>query len=207
MKHWFNMYSLPIALTLNSPMQKQALVIKFPSFFPNPSFSPFYSSLYSSIRLDEANQVDGRNQRCDNSSPSCSNDGLVGHRPSSIPSQMSQRVKPMEHKRPRDRRLRRNLQRNRPSRKRSSHRGAREGKSDKWADKVGEAEDVETAGHKRASNTVKSRGVPGYLRAVDGEVGRGWAVAALLDEDFVGVFWGDVLGCDGPVEAVLVYAV
>ena len=113
----------------------------------------------------------------------------------------------MKHKRPRDRRLRRNLQRNRPCRKRSSHRGAREGESDKWADKVGEAEDIETTGHKRAGDTVESRGVPGYLRAVDGEVGGGWAVAALLDEDFVGVFWRDVLGCDGSVEAVLVCAV
>lgn len=113
----------------------------------------------------------------------------------------------MEHERPRDRRLGRNLQRNRPSRKRGSHGGARKGKSDKWADKVGEAEDVETAGHKRAGDAVESRGVPGYLRAVDGEVGGCWAVATLLNEDFVGVFWGNVLGCDGSVEAVLVYAV
>lgn len=118
---------------------------------------------------------------------------------------MSQRVESVEHKRPRDRRLRRNLKRNWPSRESSRHGGAREGESDKWADKVGEAEYVETARHKSAGNTVESGGVPGYLRAVDGEVGGGWAVTALLDEDLVRVLWGDILSRDGSVEAVLVY--
>lgn len=109
---------------------------------------------------------------------------------------MSQRVESVEHKRPRNRGLRCNLKSDWPSSEGCCHRGAGVGESDKWADKVGEAEDVEAAGHQGAGDTVEGRGIPGYLWAVDGEVGGGWAVATLLDENLIRIFWGDVLGCD-----------
>ena len=109
---------------------------------------------------------------------------------------MSQRVHTVKHKRPRHQSLRRKLQRQWPSSKCCGHRGTAIREADQWANEVGEAEDVETAGEDGAGDTVQGGGVPGYLWAVDGEVGGGWTVAALLDENFVGVFWGELLGCD-----------
>lgn len=64
---------------------------------------------------------------------------------------------------------------------------------------VCEAEEVERDGDGEACHAVQRGEDPGYLWLVDAEVGRCWALFALLDEDVVAVCWGHLLGCDRAV--------
>lgn len=64
-------------------------------------------------------------------------------------------------------------------------------------DEVGGAEDVEAAAEDAARDAVERRSVPGYLRAVDGEVRGDGAVAALGGEDLLRVGRLEGLGCGG----------
>lgn len=64
--------------------------------------------------------------------------------------------------------------------------------AEEWSHKVGGAKDIEAAGEDATCNAVKGREIPGYLRAVDGQMGGVWAEATLGDEEFVGVCGGDL---------------
>jgi hypothetical protein len=56
-------------------------------------------------------------------------------------------------------------------------------------------ENIHSTGESSACDAVETGHVPGYLWAVDGEVGGCWAVLSLGDEDLVGVLGGHLFGC------------
>lgn len=58
--------------------------------------------------------------------------------------------------------------------------------SEERGDEVGGAKDIETAGEDGAGDAGEGGAVPGYLRAVDGEVRGDGAVETLAFEDAVG---------------------
>ena len=71
--------------------------------------------------------------------------------------------------------------------------------AEEWRDEVGGAEDVEAAAQDGARDTVQGGEDPGYLGAVDAEMGGDRAVEALGSENRVGVGFGGGLGCGGSV--------
>lgn len=115
---------------------------------------------------------------------------------------MSQSIPRVECKRESHRSLRRDLSSDWPSRNTGNQRGGGEAGANQWSKEVGEAEYVETAGEGDAGDTVEGGADPGYLWAVDGQMWGCWTLLALLDEDVVGVCWGDLLSCEVSVACV-----
>lgn len=103
----------------------------------------------------------------------------------------------MKRKGKRQRHLRRDLHKQRPGGHRGRDRSGLEVPAEDGSDEVRDAEEVEGPGEDAPGDAVECGQVPCYLRAVDGEMGGGGTVLALLDEDFVGVGGGELLRCRG----------
>lgn len=112
-------------------------------------------------------------------------------------------IKNMERKRHREEQLRRNLRHDRPRREPSRQRCRAQVQSQNRRGEVPDPEEVEATRQHDTGDAVEHRRVPGDLRAVDGQVRGDGAVAALLDEDLVGVGGGEeLLRCDGAAGCV-----
>lgn len=101
----------------------------------------------------------------------------------------------MKHERQRDRELGTNLGRNGPRSERRRQRRRLQVPAHQRRHQVGGAEGVKAPAEDGARDAVECGGVPGYLRAVDGEVWGYGPVATLGDEDCLGVGGFDGLGC------------
>ena len=108
---------------------------------------------------------------------------------------MPQAVEGVKRERQRDERLDRHLQRSRQRAEGSSQDGALKVPAECRGDEVCQREDVQAAGQGGAGDAVERGRVPGYLWAVDGEVGGHGAVETLFGEDVVVV--GLVCGLGG----------
>jgi hypothetical protein len=75
------------------------------------------------------------------------------------------------------------------------------------SDEVGDSKQVEGAGQGNAGDTVETRGDPGDLRLVDGEVGRDGAVDALLDENLLGLGFGGACCCESRFDISIIVVV
>lgn len=131
---------------------------------------------------------------------------------------MPHRVEAMKRKRQRHHHLCKNLQRHRPLGKRRRHSRGRHGQpkqggrpSRDAGEEVEDAKTIQADGEDESGDAVKAGVYPGYLGAVDGEVGGDGTVEALVDEDLGGsggagcgsVVW-DAGGCAG-AESVVSY--
>jgi len=109
---------------------------------------------------------------------------------------MPQSVERVVGERERNEHLGRDFKKSRPSSEGGRHARALEVPSEGWCDEVREAKDVEAAAEDGACDAVECGAVPGYLWAVDGEMGCDGAVEALFCEDLRGGFFGgDGLCC------------
>jgi hypothetical protein len=165
------------------------------------SFS-IHPSRLTRLRLLEEDVVQRRNNSQTNSSPPSANDLLVGEPNTHIPQQMPDTVEAVEEHGESKEALQRDLRRRGPRSNRRNHAGSLKVPSRVRRSEVGETEQVQRAGQSDACDAVQGRGVPGDLRAVDGEMGRDGALEALLCEDLGGGFLRGGLGCCEPAIAV-----
>lgn len=103
----------------------------------------------------------------------------------------------MERKRSREQELGRNLRSDRPRGEPSRQRGRPQVQPQGRRCQVSDPEEVEGPGQHGSRDAVERGRVPCDLRAVNGQMRGDGALAALLDEDFVGVGGGELLRCDG----------
>ena len=96
-----------------------------------------------------------------------------------IPNQMPQPIESVEREWKRHRALEQHLRDNRPGGEGGGQGGGFEMPAEEGRDEVGGAEDVDSAGEGGTGDAVEGAGVPGYLGAVDGEVGGDLGVLVL----------------------------
>jgi hypothetical protein len=116
---------------------------------------------------------------------------------------MPQCIKTMKRKRHREQELRCDLREQWPGCKRRSHRRGCQIEAQHWCNEVGDSKNVEGSRKHDPGDAGETRGVPGYLRAIDAQVGSNWAEFALCDEDLLRIRGGELLGCDGSVEVLV----
>lgn len=125
----------------------------------------------SFLPLLEKDVVERCGNRESDNRPPCADDLLVRETNTNIPQQMPDAIEAVEEHGESKEALERNLRRRGPRRDCRDHARGLKVPSRVRRSEVRKAEEVERAAKGNASDAVQRRGVPGDLRAVDGQMG------------------------------------